>query len=622
MCNPIDRARPGRRSRKSNWIGGLFVVSALFPLPALLPTYAAAQIARDSVNWTAADDSGDIVTAKAIFELREIDPGGDSYYEFGFAFPPAKLSHRPTPSVYIAWNGEGAITVAVDDRLGYFADLPLGSGAGPGRQALYAEYTGGTVVRHAPPDTSAAAMAFMKLMLGTASGGLGAAFGMLDVLAALGGAGTPSFGMTTMGWSFQEWSDTHDANVQNAYILLTAEPEAPFTDDRVYDTQTYAWSKFENGWRGEVQRFIYRFALGKDSAGPSELYLRALIPYRWKKTWGRVPKDRYLEIEWRVPLDGESDVAEDEVAEDDVAEGEVAIGWAGEVASLINVTNPGSNLLGPPDDRIVGLAGRAGSEVTAAGFGETVGGKKAVTSHDAARLAAALGVSAHDLARADFFALEYNGSPRTPFESSHWVFDDGASTCTISHDFNRPEAGEAGIVKAGTVSHADVNQLFGIKARSGSYAYLLFDVSSLGVDPHSSALRVTITGAGATNVGTPDPDALGVLWTGSDQADERGDTPAVSIAAPTQLEALFPAGVLRLEWVDNAVGETGVRIRVYRQGAPEPVGELPANATSWVSQYSLTTGREYTLDVCAFRETTMGGEEVACSAPVTFLYQG
>lgn len=620
MCNSSDSSDHPWSSRLRR-LGSRLLLLVFFALFTLLPATAAAQIARDSIEWKAIDDSGDTVTAKAVFELREIDPGGDSYYEFDLSLPPVQFSPHHSPSVFMAWIGEGAITVAVDDRSAYFAHLPFGSEVGPDRQALYTDPTGGLVRRHEPPETHPTAMAFAKLLLGT-NPAVGTALGMAEVLDALsaGTAKTPSFGVTTTDWTFQEWSDTADVDDQDSDILATGEPEAPFTDDRVYDAQTYAWSELGDGGDLYVERIVYRFAVGREGNGPSALFLRALIPYLWVKDWYALTsggtKLRYLEIEWKVPLTEET-----EEPEEDVAAGKVAIHWATEVVALTNVTNPQSNLLGPPDDRIVGLAGRADSEVTASGFGGAIGASTAITTYDASRLAAALGISADDLARADFFGLEYNGSPNAPFESSRWDFDDGTATATISHDFTRPDAGVPGIVKAGILSHSDVNRLFGITARSGSYAYLLFDVSSLGVDTRSSALRVTVTGV-ASQVGSPDPDAMGVLRSGGDETDEGDETPADAIAPPTDLVALFPGGTLRLEWTDNAVGESGVRIRVYRQGVPEAVGELLANATSWVSQYSLTTGREYTLDVCAFRKTSMGGEEVACSTPVTFTYGG
>jgi hypothetical protein len=131
-------------------------------------------------------------------------------------------------------------------------------------------------------------------------------------------------------------------------------------------------------------------------------------------------------------------------------------------------------------------------------------------------LAAFLGVSESDLARADIIAFEDNGfapAPSGGWESSHWAFSDVTSSFAIDFDeFTVPATSIPGVVANGSVSGASYAAYFGVPPLPSTVvSYLLFDLPPT-INTASPAFSVKVSGGfPIEGEGTPDVDAIGIL---------------------------------------------------------------------------------------------------------------
>jgi hypothetical protein len=133
-------------------------------------------------------------------------------------------------------------------------------------------------------------------------------------------------------------------------------------------------------------------------------------------------------------------------------------------------------------------------------------------------LAAFLGVPESTLAQANVIAFEFNGNAAPPsggWESSRWVFNDGAASQAVKFNEVSGTTLPSGVfVATGSMAGANYRQFFslGVDAHVDPVvSFLLFRTS---VNTGSPNFSVTLTGDQGTpgfGDGTPDPDAIGVL---------------------------------------------------------------------------------------------------------------
>ena len=87
-------------------------------------------------------------------------------------------------------------------------------------------------------------------------------------------------------------------------------------------------------------------------------------------------------------------------------------------------------------------------------------------------------------------------------------------------DFTAPSLG-GGVSAFGNISAADYNAFFGVGGSPADYAFLLFDLDSVGVDV-SAPLFVTRIWATGPSPNTPDPEAFAVLSSSAQPIPEPG----------------------------------------------------------------------------------------------------
>lgn len=151
-------------------------------------------------------------------------------------------------------------------------------------------------------------------------------------------------------------------------------------------------------------------------------------------------------------------------------------------------------------------------------------------------LAALLGVSEADLARADVIAFELNGGspPNGPgggWESSTWTFTDGTSSHTVKFSQLDPPSSYGppsypAVVANGSIVGRDGSYQTGGEAYSRFFgmccaadkviSYILFDLDThlspaIDVRSPSFSVRIQSRPAPPEEEGTPEPDAVGVF---------------------------------------------------------------------------------------------------------------
>ena len=160
------------------------------------------------------------------------------------------------------------------------------------------------------------------------------------------------------------------------------------------------------------------------------------------------------------------------------------------------------NLLGPPNGDTVAF--QDGSNARYSGFNDIV-------FYDTGILASAMGISEPLLATSDFMAFDGNGVLNFGFETSTWEFNDGGRSVIINH-VSGGGANGALIVNS-SMSVTDFNTIFGtsIGGSGNIIGYLLFDLSSAGINASSSTFFAEITGGlGDPRIHAPDVLGLGV----------------------------------------------------------------------------------------------------------------
>jgi hypothetical protein len=191
-----------------------------------------------------------------------------------------------------------------------------------------------------------------------------------------------------------------------------------------------------------------------------------------------------------------------------------AVRWAGEV-------DPGRfNVLHAPDNRFTA----ADPPITVRDFGP-------VMRHTG--LARLLGVSEHDLEKADVIAFEGNGGGGAGveggWESSIWTFTDGSHTYVARFNERVGHSSDRSVIATGSIRGADgtvasggdaYRAFFGVCSPDPStkvVSYILFDLDSVSprINTSSPSFAIRIENGhradGSFGEGTPDPDAVGIF---------------------------------------------------------------------------------------------------------------
>lgn len=200
----------------------------------------------------------------------------------------------------------------------------------------------------------------------------------------------------------------------------------------------------------------------------------------------------------------------------------ITINWCDNIIYISNVQNE-ANMKGKPDGKLAHLL-KPNATVTLGGFGTQT------TTLDTTSFAKLLQVSEAALSKADFVAFEYNGSRGAIFESSTWTFSNEVETVQVTHSFNNPVTSEH-LIASGKIEPIDYHKFFNLTGpqRGGTEAFLLFDLPDSLVS--DSSMTVQVQTGEPIKVGTPDPDAMGLIHRGSVQPspapsiidDELGD---------------------------------------------------------------------------------------------------
>lgn len=205
----------------------------------------------------------------------------------------------------------------------------------------------------------------------------------------------------------------------------------------------------------------------------------------------------------------------------------LTVRWSGKTV-VGDTGNVVPALIGPPDGNATGLSGSS-VMIDAFDLGQTYVEAPINPAKPNAGLAALLGVTPADLAKASVIAFEYNGgsAPCSQWESSRWQFSDGHGhelTVDISealHPTDPCPEQPAEVLKAGSISadhYPDYASLFGF-APAGPNAVVSWVLFKLPPDIDTSSPEFTIKltagqDAGLPGEGTPDPDAVGVFQSG------------------------------------------------------------------------------------------------------------
>lgn len=186
----------------------------------------------------------------------------------------------------------------------------------------------------------------------------------------------------------------------------------------------------------------------------------------------------------------------------------VTIQWASTVSdSTLLPAILAENVLGQPDSTFAGFYDGNAATTEMATFGGFGAGDN--VAYDSGSLATLLGITESLLLQADFISFEVNGSAGLTFETSEWLFSDGANLLTVSHTIGGAPSGA--ITGLGNVSFTDYDAFFGTTSSSaGDIAYILFDIDSNSlVDPSASGFTAKLSGIGSIPTNSPDPDAMG-----------------------------------------------------------------------------------------------------------------
>ena len=177
----------------------------------------------------------------------------------------------------------------------------------------------------------------------------------------------------------------------------------------------------------------------------------------------------------------------------------ISIDWA-TAQSSTGVTNP-LDSLGPPNG--LNSTVNPGGLLTASQFLQRV-------TYSNSALAAALNLSSLPLF--NVILLEFNGTPGLGWEGSQFSFSSGGPTVTMQVNSGAGVGIPTNfVVAAGAITRTAYQTLFGfapVGIPAGDIPYLLFDLSSSGVNVASSAFQLSINGF---NGSTPDPDAIGII---------------------------------------------------------------------------------------------------------------
>lgn len=130
-------------------------------------------------------------------------------------------------------------------------------------------------------------------------------------------------------------------------------------------------------------------------------------------------------------------------------------------------------------------------------------------------------VTAEMLARTDVIAFEVNGESAPGaggWESSRWIFSDGANT-PISVDWDErttPDAYSVKVVANGSTDSTRYAALFGFtfppEPKITVVSYILFDLPpTIDITSPNFTITVSAWADGQHGEGTPDPDAIGIL---------------------------------------------------------------------------------------------------------------
>lgn len=180
----------------------------------------------------------------------------------------------------------------------------------------------------------------------------------------------------------------------------------------------------------------------------------------------------------------------------------INIKWSNNTSNISEVKNAAA-IKGQPDGVIANIL-NVNSHVTMSSFSGPA------SSYYFHGLSTLLQVDEATLARANFIVFEYNGSPNTNFESSMWTFGNGSETVNVEHNFNKPSL-STHLIAHGKISPNKYNTFFNVKSKktTGTYPFLLFKIpDTLAHDP---SLTIQLQTGEAINVGTPDPDAIGLI---------------------------------------------------------------------------------------------------------------
>ena len=178
----------------------------------------------------------------------------------------------------------------------------------------------------------------------------------------------------------------------------------------------------------------------------------------------------------------------------------IAIKWTNNISNITEVTNADA-IKAQPD----GICAGVRNGMTISSFSSSA------NTYDLHNFAKLLQVDENTLTQANFIVFEHNGTPNTFFESSLWTFGNNAQTATVNHNFNKPSLLEY-LIGYGNISPNNYYQFFNIKGKKkrGTFAFLLFKIpDTLAYDP---SLTVQLQTGTPIKVGTPDPDAVGLIY--------------------------------------------------------------------------------------------------------------
>ncbi len=190
----------------------------------------------------------------------------------------------------------------------------------------------------------------------------------------------------------------------------------------------------------------------------------------------------------------------------------ITVNWADKVTNS-NIADAG-DAIGKPDGVNAAFNNATGATAEYSEFqnGENI-------NYSTVAFAELLGVSESLLEEVDVVSFEFNGSLNLGFETSDWIFDDGINSMTVSRVIGDSPSGS--IVGAGSITKYDYESFFGAPiSKVGEWVYLLFDIDGHSmVNPFSSSFSITLDTPG-TGIGTPNPDAIGLIGTPSDTVPE------------------------------------------------------------------------------------------------------